>query len=313
LGCAVLLAAGVFTASCANQDSDTSPANTETIEASTEPLHPDFGNVWYQGKAEIASYDLKQARYGEIHSGHSVLIFVTEDLSRRKQVKLDRPGVAGEDAVKVLKLNATRKFNTGIYPYSMMTSVFTPVDRAYFPRTLKVTTTSQEWCGHTFTQLNRHDYGYGIQAYSYFESEGDQTESLPDVMLEDEIWNLIRLNPRELPTGEIQMLPGTMVQRLRHSPWVIQNATGRLETAGGKPGTMAYEIEYPDQERTLHIEFKEQFPHEIESWEETYSSGFGAGAQLLTTRATLKKRIWIDYWTKNSVVDVTLRKELGLE
>ena len=76
----------------------------------------DFDAYWYQGKAEITSYRLEQARYGEIHPGHAVLVFVTEDFSRTKQVKLDNPRAAGNDAVKILKLNATKKFNTGSTP-----------------------------------------------------------------------------------------------------------------------------------------------------------------------------------------------------
>ena len=114
-----------------------------------------FGDYWYRGKAEVTSYRLQQARYGQIREGDAVLIFVTEPFSESRHVKLDRPGEAGGDAVTVLKLNATRKFLTGIYPYSMMTSVFTPIDANSDARAIKITTSSQEWCGHTFTQLNR--------------------------------------------------------------------------------------------------------------------------------------------------------------
>ncbi len=98
-----------------------------------------FGNYWYQGKAEITSYRLNQARYGEIHNGHAVLIFVTEDFSKSKQVKLDIPEYVPDDRLKVLKLNYVKKFDTGIYPYSIMTSIFTPVDINNFPNSLKLT------------------------------------------------------------------------------------------------------------------------------------------------------------------------------
>ena len=75
---------------------------------------------------------------------------------------------------------------------------------------------------------------------------------------------------------------------------------------------MSYELRYPDAERVLTIQFKESFPHEIENWEDTYTSGWGDGARSLSTRASRKKRILVDYWTKNSVADLGLRKELGL-
>ena len=47
-----------------------------------------FGSYWYQGKAEINTYALAQFRYGEKREAEAVLIFVTEDFSREKQVKL---------------------------------------------------------------------------------------------------------------------------------------------------------------------------------------------------------------------------------
>jgi len=132
----------------------------------------EFNDYWYQGQAEISSYQLEQARYGEMRSGHAVLVFVTEDFSAKKQVKLDRPQENAADAVKVMKLNLTKKFNTGVYPYSMMQSVFTPVNRKQSPHSLKVTTSSQEWCGHTFQELNLEKNNYLSTLSSYFESEG---------------------------------------------------------------------------------------------------------------------------------------------
>ena len=284
------------------------------MAASDEPASGDFGTYWYQGKAEITSYTLEQARYGEVHPGHAVLIFVTEDFSRKKQVKLDNPGSAGMDRVNVLKLNLTKKFNTGIYPYSMMTSVFTPVDRSVHPRTLKITTTSQEWCGHTFTQFNLGSAGYQVQQYSYFESEGDETLTLPeDVILEDALWSAIRLGPDKLPIGDFRSIPATMFQRLRHLPWGVQKATAKLETVSKESRSMAYTITYPDLERTLTIYFNKAFPYEIEGWQETYPSGWGQGARRLTTRAKRSKRILSDYWHKNRNIDRALRQELGLE
>ena len=100
------------------------------------PVSDQFGEFWYQGKAEITSYSLEQARYNETHTGHAVLIFVTEDFSESKQVKLDNPDRVPEDRLPVLKLNLTKKFNTGIYPYSIMASVFTPLDRKKHKKTV---------------------------------------------------------------------------------------------------------------------------------------------------------------------------------
>jgi hypothetical protein len=274
------------------------------------PVSPGFGDYWFQGKAELTSYNLEQGRYGEMHNGHAVLIFVTEDFSKSKHVKLDRPQMAGADKVNVLKLNSTRKFNTGIYPYSMMSSVFTPIQRHIEPRTLKVTTSSQEWCGHTFTQMDLGTDSYDVRLHSYFENEGEQALSLDVALLEDEIWNTIRLNPTDLPTGNIKVIPGTLFQRFRHISWTVQEAVAELKPVAASDDMMSYSLHYPSYDRDFSIQFKKDFPHEIQSWEDTYSAGRRGQA---TTKATIRKRIMLDYWSKNKAKDEILRKELGLE
>ena len=270
----------------------------------------EFGDYWYQGLAEITSYDLEQARYGEAHNGHAVLIFVTEDFSESKHVKLDKAG--GSDAVTVMKMNATRKFNTGIYPYSMMTSAFTPVSADRYPHTLKVTTSSQEWCGHTFTQLNLDDNGYRARLYSYFERESDRDIQFENVLLEDELWNRIRLSPDTLPTGEVRLIPGTIFQWLSHNAWGAHTATVSLADDPSDPTVRTYTLTYADVSRTLAIRFNKAFPHEIESWMET-SKGRGPDAAELVTRATRRKRIQLDYWRRHDLADSHYREQLGLE
>src|SRR5688500_17809876 len=84
----------------------------------------EFKTYWHAGKAEINSYELSQSRYGEKRDGRAVLIFVTEDFSKKNHVKFDHPEEAVLGKVNVLKLNFTKNFTTGIYPYSMMLSVF---------------------------------------------------------------------------------------------------------------------------------------------------------------------------------------------
>ncbi len=278
------------------------------VHFATAPTQGDeFGDYWYQGEAELTSYELEQARYGELHDGHAVLIFVSEDFSRKKHVKLDNPQEAGDDKVNILKLNATKKFTTGIYPYSMMSSVFTPIQGDGFPRTLKVTTSSQEWCGHTFTQINLNRDKYKVEMHSYFEREGDQNVKLEGVMLEDEVWTAIRLAPNSLPIGKTRMIPGTMYQRLGHEELAVQQVETSMTEQEGD--LMTYSITYPDHQRTLRIHFNKSFPHEIEGWEETTTSRSGE----LTTIARKKKRIMLDYWSHNNVADLPLRADLELD
>ena len=284
------------------------------VVAQKVAVQPDpFKEYWHQGKAELTSYVLEQARYGEIHQGEAVLIFVTEDFSKSKLVKLDKPSQSPKDAVNVLKLNLTKKFNTGIYPYSIMQSTFTPVDYKKYPNSLKVTTSSQEWCGHTFMQANLKGKTYKVQQNSYFESEGDATFTVAAALLEDEIWTRIRINPNSLPTGMINILPGTIFSRLRHASFKPVAAKANMSEHPQQDGIMQYHIDYPDNQRSLTIDFVQTFPHEIIGWEETFISGFGANTKSLTTRATKKQSILLDYWNKHDVADLHWRKKLGLQ
>ncbi len=274
-----------------------------------------FKAYWYTGKAELTRYALEQARYGEIHKGNAVLIFVTEDFLTDKQVKKDFGN--SKNYASVLKLNFTKKFYTGVYPYSMMVSVFTPVETRDHPKTLKITSSNQEWCGQTFTQLNLRDGKYRGSLRSYFQDEGDREFDLNAALLEDEVWTRIRLSPQSLPTGEIEIIPGLSFARLRHVEQKVEKAAANLtdltDESLSENDLQVYAIDYKDLERRLAIKFEKEFPHRIVAWEETNLSGFGKNAQLMTTRAVSTNSIKLDYWTKNSVADSTYRRQLGLE
>ncbi len=280
----------------------------------------EFAKYWYSGKAEITSYKLQQARYGEIHEGSAVTIFVTEDFSASKHVKLDNPQSAGSDAVGVLKLNLTKNFNTGIYPYSMMLSVFKPVNTGKWEHVLKITASAQEWCGHTFTQIDAAKDKYNAKLFSYFESEGDQEKELPLVWMEDELWTLIRINPSGLPTENLKIIPGLLQQRLLHTDIQSEDATASLVKVAEIPSwlgieknLMRYSINYEEKQRTLTIYFSGRFPHAIAGWEESYPDGFGKDKKILTTRAVKDKTLNTDYWNHNNNSDATLRDSLDLK
>ena len=239
-----------------------------------------------------------------------VLVFVTEDFSASDQVKMDYPEKNSADAVKILKLNMTKKFNTGIYPYSMMLSVFSPLEDHLDGRAIKVASSSQEWCGHTYTQLNNKGTSFAVQSNSYFQQEGNVQFSIGKAWLEDELWSRIRIDPRSLPLGEIDIIPGTLSARLRHSPLAIQKANASMVKLGK---TSTFELLYDNDKRVLSITFENKFPHAILKWEETYVSGWGKSAKKLTTTAIRNKTVQSDYWNKNSNADLHLRKSLGLD
>jgi hypothetical protein len=279
------------------KEKDTPTPPVETLKPT-----PEFQKYWYAGKAEVNSYDLVQARYGNINKGEVVLVFVTEDFRTDSQVKLESN--EKDVATSVMKLNFIRKFNTGIYDYSMMSSIFTPVNTKLFPNSLKVTTSAQEWCGHTFTQLNLRNKEYSIEGKSYFEAEAQEDFKLPQHWLEDELWNRIRINPKTLPIGEVSMIPSTQIARFRHKKLAVELAQASLDSVDVL--TQKYVVTYPD--RKLSINFDRKFPYGINGWEETYKNG----DKELTTKATKKKTLITDYWTKNKPEFEMLRDSLGL-
>jgi hypothetical protein len=264
-----------------------------------------FKQYWYAGAAEINTYQLTQARYGEPRRGKAVLIFVTEDFSKSKQVKLDDPSEAGSDKVSVLKLNTTKNFITGIYPYSMMQSVFTPVNRHQAPNSLKTSMSSQEWCGHVFTQLNLRGNQVDVNSFSYFEQESDKSYSVKATLLEDEIWNIIRLEHTALPTGNFEIIPGLFFTRLSHSELKPQPASATKSESGS---LITYTVTIPDQRRSLSIQFDKVFPYKIVGWEEKFME---RGVQQVT-KASLDKTLVTDYWAKNKNEFQYLRDSLNL-
>ena len=271
----------------------------------TNPVYGtrEFRDYWHAGKAELNAYDLNQSRYGENRAGKAVLIFVTEDLSKKKQVKLDDP--SGRNKINVLKLNFTKNFITGIYPYSMMLSVFTPVNREKEPSSIKATMSSQEWCGQVYTQVNLRGNRYTIKSHSYFEQEADESFSVRQALLEDELWNIIRLDHENLPVGEINVVPGLFFTRLNHTELKVMEAIAEKSETDS---VYTYKLAFPVQERVLTIQYEKSFPFKIVGWKETWKER----GKDMKTEARLHKTLYTDYWTKNKNEFQYLRDSLGL-
>jgi hypothetical protein len=268
-----------------------------------------FGDYWFTGLAELDRYELRQSRYGEIHDGNAVLVFVTEDFLPGRQVKSDSGDRDASGAWPVMKMNSTKSFTTGIYPYSLMTSVFTPLDLADHPNTLKATTTVQEWCGQQFTQINLREEQYQVRSFSYFESQGDQESEVDQAVLEDGIWTRIRIDPTSLPIGEFRMIPGGEYRRMRNRSATPLSVQARLGDVVG--GIRTYRIHYLQTDRVLEIDFEARIPHRIEGWRNTDRVA-GADSPLLTTTARRTHTVRSDYWNHNGRDDMPLRKKLGL-
>ncbi|MFC7358438.1 septum formation inhibitor Maf [Jejudonia soesokkakensis] len=303
---ATLFLAFLFLMSCDTSEKNLIPSSNPEGSSSNQKqrsLSKQFKDYWYDGTAEITSYQLTQERYGELREGTAVTIFVTEDFIPKAQVKADQ---ASEENIPVLKLNAVKKFVTGIYPYSIMTSTFSPIPTE--EHALKVTNSVQEWCGQTYLQLNSRSE-FELTGHSYFASEGDFETTLEKTWLEDELWNRIRINPEELPTGDVSMIPSFEFLRLRHKEAMAYKGYAKLQQ---RDSLTSYSIEYPEIQRSLIIYFNSTFPFEIEKWEETNASQ-SLDSTSLKTSAVRLRRIEAAYWEQNKNKDRTLRDSLELK
>lgn len=299
----LLLLTGCGQQAPASQNGDAEPTSEAKEAIIKRKVSQDFKQYWYDGTAEISSYTLEQARYGEMRQGYAMLIFVTEPFNPQKQVKADqdRP-----ENVSVLKLNATKKFVTGIYPYSIMTSTFYPI--ATQEHALKVSNSVQEWCGQVYVQLNNRK-DFEVMSHSYFESEADQQYTLPKAILENELWTQLRLDPKELPQGTFQAIPALEFLRLSHHKTQAYAVTGKLSVG---TDSSSYVLNYPELDRSLEISFQTDFPYTILGWTETYPSGFDDKAKMMTTKATQIKTIKTPYWKQNANEYLPLRDSLGI-
>jgi hypothetical protein len=135
----------------------------------------DFWSWWGDGKGELSSYKVVVSRYGERREGYSVLIFVTEDISRTTRIKVESEAIPPPDRAPVLKLNRVVKFTTGLYDYSILTSTFSSVNpelgrKPYTPQNFSF------WrrIVATFSNVDSPARSVELTWHSYFQSEGDQ-------------------------------------------------------------------------------------------------------------------------------------------
>lgn len=268
----------------------------------------------------MSRYELSQARYGQLNRGYAVMVFVTEEFDAKSQVKIESH--PSPWATTVLKLNRIKRFNTGIYDYSLMTSAFSSIDTNHYKTVLKLTTSIQDWCGHIWLQLNNHHNFYTIKSFSYFQESGDENTKLSADLLEDGIWNQIRLDPSSLAIGSHKMIPSAEYSRMLHKKFRAYDVEiGKEKYTGTKfrlPQTdkqnlLQYTIHYPELNRKLMIVYEKNFPYQIAGWQDTFKSGWGKRAQVLTSSAKLTHVVRSAYWKQNTLKDKALRKKLGLD
>ena len=235
-----------------------------------------FGDHWRDGRAELDGYRLRVTRYGQERRGTAVMVFVTEPFSESKRVKVDDPSARPDDTFEALKLNLVRDFQTGIYDYNTMTSVFVHADDF---RPSKVSFSSAEWCGHVYGERLFYPRDVRLMYRSYFEDESMEGRLArpADGIPEENLFVLLRgLRGDYLPPGgrrTVSLLPSAFVSRLTHARLRWLDATIerdarplRVTVPAGTFDVMRYTVRIDDG-RTGRFDVEAAYPHRIVRWE----------------------------------------------
>ena len=285
---------------------------------------PTFESHWQDGRAELDGYRYTVTRYGQPRRGTAVTVFVTEPFSEAKRVKVDDPAANPKDTFEALKLNFVRDFQTGIYDYNTLVSLFVR-SRDFSP--VKISFSSQEWCGHVYEEMLFGPREIADRYTSYFEDEtGDRRlNTMKGGLTEEDLFVRLRdLREGWLSPGERRSVPflaSTFHRRLRHQPlrWTTASIERERETAAitvpaGKFAATVYRVDTEDG-RAGRFWIERDYPHRILRWEwkatgtpagRGWSPSEGLDAGELTGSARLP------YWQLHNPGDEKYLKLLGL-
>jgi hypothetical protein len=176
---------------------------------------PMYDILKLEGKAEIAQYKGKVKRYNQYRDAHLVLITVFEPFDYNQLAKKD------DSLQYVLKQNQVLSYQTGVYPYREMNSLFwNPQNH----RLVKGVMTSQEWCGQSFKQIiQKKSIKLHFHTYWDKEVEGEYTYPIPEnlYLFYDELPLILRFINQDFYQKEILLFPLLMNSRVNQTSWDI--------------------------------------------------------------------------------------------
>jgi hypothetical protein len=274
-----------------------------------------FLKYWKSGLAEISTYGGQEERYGSLRNEVSTLIFVYEEIDSKTRIKVESPKVPLSRQVPVLKLNRLQHFNTGLYDYSVMTSVFSGLTGPGVQRPFdvqKVALTVQEWCGLVYQQAIPRGRNLNLTWHSYFESEGEGQRSIPipaQAVYEDELPILLReLDGPWMQPGDsmqVSLYPREWRTRKRHqSPkfepaTIVKSSELKYVQSGRNQAAFAFTVRAPWDTTVYYVET--QSPQKLLAWH----ASTGAYAEW---QHSVRKT----YWLRNRPEHEPLRDELSL-
>jgi hypothetical protein len=274
-----------------------------------EGASSEFWEWWGDGQAELSGYRLTLDRYGDPREAELALIYVTEPHDRRTWIKDD--DARGRNRVEVLKLNFNAFFLTGIYPYGVMASVFSPVDRYREERfqPVRIVHSAQEWCGAYSHMVWPGPDRLRSLRLSYFAGEDERVADLaaePGTLYEDAL--LIQLRELDGPFaggGEWEgwLVPALWRVRAGHGePTPVRARITREEGVREIPAAVPvtrFTLEAGDYRRVIEVE--RDHPRRILGW----TTSTGEEAVILASER-------LPYWRLNRLGDESYRELLGL-
>lgn len=277
-----------------------------------------FWSYWGDGNAELNHYAVTQNRYGQLRNATEYMIYVTEPFNLIKQVKADSFDSENANNINVLKLNRIKDFQTGIYDYNLMTSIFVAtepfqiMDNNYSSATeIKISFSSQEWCGNYFHQINRVKNGVRSMTHSYFESDADNDQLLDEAqntIFADNLFIRVRELINKLNVGTVDIFPTLESTRLLHKPFRKKTANISVQTdtyTYQSKGVVVREwtISADDEIWTFLVE--KNYPRKILFFEHSLNNNTMESGMLINS-------IRLPYWKLNQNGDESYLKELEL-
>lgn len=249
------------------------------------------------------------------------MITVTEPFSASKRVKANDPSKNPADTFEALKLNLARSFQTGIYDYHTMISLFT---RSRDFSTVKVAFTCAEWCGQVY-----EEQGFGPRSVSgfvrsYFEDESRalSLSARPGGIAEDDLFLVLRgLRGDFLPPGRARSIPvlaSPFITRLQHRPagWLTANIARsrepvRVSVPAGPFQATLYTVTLEDG-RAGRFWIEAAYPHRVVKWSWSASSSGGRMAGDGIDDGELIRSTRLPYWQLNAPGGERYLREMGL-
>ncbi len=303
------------------------PASGSAPASARAPASPPparlFESHWQDGKAEMDGYRYTIIRYGQTRAGQAVMVFVTEPFSEREHVKVDDPARNPADTFEALKLNLVRDFQTGIYDYHTMVSVYAR-SRDFSP--VKLVLSAMEWCGSVYEELIFEPRRISDTLHSYFqgESRSGALEARPDGVVEDALF----IQLRSLRGGDylapgahrtVPFLASPFYRRLGHRAGGWSTAeiarlprVERVQVPAGTFDCDVYTVR-PADGRQGHFWIERAYPHRVIRWTWTPPAraqglmgrdGCDSGALAGTRR--------LPYWQLHGNGDESFLRDLGV-